>query len=125
MNIVTPQRSLSGLACLAAITRFHGLDFSEASLLQLAAPGLDAKVSPAALVQVARKIGLSAKRVAMSWMQLGRLGQALPAILVLRNGEAVILSGLKETADRTEVVVRDLRTPNQGFQFWDRAELEQ
>jgi ATP-binding cassette, subfamily B, bacterial HlyB/CyaB len=125
MNIATPQRPLSGLACLAAITRFHGLDFSEASLVQMAAPGLDAKVSPAALVQVARKIGLSAKRVKMSWMQLGKLGQALPAILVLRDGDAVILSGLKEAEGKTEVVVRDLRTLNQGFQFWGRPELEE
>jgi ATP-binding cassette subfamily B protein len=125
MNIVTPQRPFSGLSCLAAIARFHGLDFSEPALLQMAAPGPDARISPAALVQIARKIGLSAKRTDMSWTQLGRLGQALPAILVLRSGDAVILSGLRETAEKTEVVVRDLRTPAQGFQFWDRTELEE
>jgi ATP-binding cassette subfamily B protein len=60
----------------------------------------------------------------MSWSRLGGLGQALPAILVLRSGEAVILSGIRQDAEKTEVVVRDLLLPVQGFQFWDRGKLE-
>jgi ATP-binding cassette subfamily B protein len=124
MNIVPPQSAiaapqpvLSGISCLTAIARFHGLDYTEPQLVQFAAPGPDG-VKPAHLVQVARKIDLHAKLVRLSWDRLRRLGQALPAILVLRDGGAVVLSGIKDTAEATEIVIRDPRTP-QGFQFWD------
>jgi ATP-binding cassette subfamily B protein len=125
MNIATPRPDLSGLACLAAIARFRGLDLSEAYLLQIAAPGPDGLVSAARLAQVARKAGLTAKLVRLPWRRLSRLGQALPAILTLRNGESVILSGIREAEGQMEVVVRDLRAPEQGFQFLGRARLEE
>jgi ATP-binding cassette subfamily B protein len=125
MNIaVTSNPGMSGLACLSAIARFHGLDLSEPYLLQVASPGRDGRVTPANLVQVAHKVGLTAKLVKISWRRIASLGQALPAIMPLRDGEAVILSGLRETEAGLEVVVRDLREPRLGFQFWDRAALE-
>jgi len=125
MNITAQQPTLSGLACLAAIARFHGLELSEPHLLQVASPGPDGRVTPAILVQTAHKVGLSAKLITLSWGRLGRLGQALPAILVLRNGGAVILSGIKEAEGKTEAVVRDLHAPQLGFQFWDQGKLEE
>jgi len=125
MNIAAPFPGFSGLACLAAIARFHGLDLTEPHLLQVASPGPDGRVTAANLAQVANKVGFRAKLVTLSWRRIGRLGQALPAILILRNGEAVILSGIKESETGTQVVVRDLREPQQGFQFWDRAKLEE
>jgi subfamily B ATP-binding cassette protein HlyB/CyaB len=124
MNISPPQPKLSGLASLAAIARFHGLELSEPYLLQVASPGPDGRMTPAALIQVAHKIGLSAKLVKLSWSRLNRLGPALPAILILQTGEAVVLSGIKEADGKTEAVIRDVQTPQQGFQFWDRATLE-
>jgi ATP-binding cassette subfamily B protein len=128
MNIVTPvatQPVSSGLTCLAAIARFHNLDFSEGYVLQLAAVGPGGQVTPSNLANIARKIGLSAKVTLLSWDRLGRLGQALPAILILRSGEAVILSGLRQNQGDSEVVVRDLRSPDQSFGFWNRAKLEE
>jgi ATP-binding cassette subfamily B protein len=125
MNIAAPFPGFSGLACLAAIARFHGLDLTEPHLLQVASPGPDGRVTAANLAQVANKVGFSAKLVTLSWRRIGRLGQALPAILILRTGEAVILSGIKESEAGAQVVVRDLRETLQGFQFWDRAKLEE
>src|ERR1700724_2144681 len=126
MNIaVTATPGMSGLASLSAIARFHGLDLSEPYLLQVASPGRDGRVTPANLVQVAHKVGLTAKLVKLSWRRIAALGQALPAILPLRDGEAVVFSGLRETEAGLEVVVRDLREPQLGFQFWDRAALEE
>src|ERR1700720_757056 len=115
--VAAPQPGLSGIACLSAIPRYHGLDYSEMQLIQFAAPGADG-INPAHLVQVARKIDLSAKLVRLSWDRLRRLGQALPAILVLRDGGAVVLSGVRDTAEARDIVIRDPRAP-QGFQFWD------
>src|SRR5712672_1327416 len=124
MNIAAPFPGFTGVARLAAIARFHGLDLSEPYLLQVASPGPDGRVTAVHLAQVANKIGLTARLVTLSWRRLGRLGQALPAILILRDGEAVILSGLRETEAGTQVVVRDLREPQLGFQFWDHDRLE-
>ena len=120
-----PRTRLAGLTCLAAIARFHGLDLSDQYLLQVASPGRDGRLSAGNIAQAANKIGLSAKAVTLSWPRLARIGQALPAILVLRGGGALILSGFKETEGKTEAVVRDLADPQQGFQFWDRARLEE
>ena len=126
MNIAVPGAGFSGLACLAAIARYHDLDVSEPYLLQVVSPGPDGRVTASGLVQGARKAGLSAKLLQLSWSRLGRLGSALPAILILRNGESVILSGFREVPGQDiEVVVRDMRAPKEGFQFWDRARLEE
>ena len=116
-TVASPQPGLSGIACLTAIARFHGLDYTEMQLIQYAAPGSEG-IKPAHLVQVARKIDLGAKLVRLSWDRLRRLGQALPAILILRDGGAVVLSGIRDTAEAKDIVIRDPRAP-QGFQFWD------
>src|SRR5580692_10750128 len=108
MIMVAAQPVLSGITCLTVIARFLGVDYTAAQL-----------------VQVARKIELTAKLVRLSWDRLQRLGQALPAILILRDGEAVILSGVKDTADAKEIVVRDPRAPQQGFLFWDRDQAQE
>src|SRR5215468_4168330 len=120
--VASPQPGLSGIACLTAIARFHGLDYTEMQLIQYAAPGSEG-IKPAHLVQVARKIDLSAKLVRLSWDRMRRLGQALPAILVLRDGGAVVLSGIRDTAEARDIVVRDPRAP-QGFQFWDAEKAQ-
>ncbi len=126
MNVAAASYpGLSGLVCLAAIARFHQLDLSEPYLLQVASPRPGGQLTARNIAQVAQKVGLSASAVTLDWRGLGRLGQALPAILALRDGEFIIVSGVRETEGRTELVVRDLRGPNQGFQFWDRARLEE
>jgi ATP-binding cassette, subfamily B, bacterial HlyB/CyaB len=126
MNIAAPGSGFSGLACLAAIARFHELDVSEPYLLQVMSPGPDGRVTPRGLVEGARTAGLSAKLLTLSWDRLSRVGGALPAILILRNGESVVLSGFKEVPGReAEIAIRDMRAPREGFQFWDRAKLEE
>ena len=37
---------------------------------------------------------------------------------VLRDGGAVVLSGVRDTAEARDIVIRDPRAP-QGFQLWD------
>src|SRR4029077_18457656 len=112
MNIATPGSGFSGLACLAAIARFHDLDVSEPYLLSVVSPGPDGRVTAAGLVQGANKAGLSAKLLRLPWNRLVRRGNALPAILILRNGESVVLSGFRDVPGQdVEVVVRDMRAP--------------
>src|SRR6266567_1029243 len=92
--VAAPQPGLSGIACLTAIARFHGLDHSEMQLVQFAAPGADG-IKPAHLVQGARKSDLSEKLTRHSCDRVRRLRRALLAILVLRHGCAVVLSGVR------------------------------
>ena len=56
---VPPRPTVSGIACLGAVARFHGLEFSDSHLVQVAAPGPNAAFTASSLVQVARKIGLA------------------------------------------------------------------
>ena len=51
-------------------------------------------------------------------------GQVWPAILVLKNNETVILSGIRIEAGKEEIVVRDPLKYELGFQFWDRERTE-
>src|SRR5690349_6170567 len=126
MNVSTvPYPGLSGLSCLAAIARFHRLDLSEAYLLQVASPRPGGRLTPANIAQVGQKVGLKSSAVSLSWRGLGRLGKALPAILSLRTGEFVVLSGVRETEGKIEVVVRYLRDASGGFQFWVRDKLDE
>src|SRR3979411_2620848 len=108
MNIAAPFPGFSGVACLAAIARFHGLDLSEPYLLQVASPGPDGRVTALHLAQVANKVGLTARLVDLSWRRLGRLGQALPAILLLRSGEGASRSGLQERGAGAAAVPREV-----------------
>src|ERR1700730_10737826 len=96
MNIAAPFPGFSGVACLAAIARFHGLEVSEPYLLPLASPGPRGPATGRHLAPAADRVGRTAGLVHLSWRRLGGLGKALPAILILRSGEAVTLSGLKE-----------------------------
>lgn len=115
---------LSGVSCIAAIANFHGLDVPESQVAHLA--GMQpAAASPRQLARLAEKVGLTAKPCKLSWERLGRLGPVWPAILVLSNGESLILSGLKDTDGKPEIVVRDPRVPQAGFQFWGRAQTLQ
>ncbi|MGO9327865.1 MAG: peptidase domain-containing ABC transporter [Steroidobacteraceae bacterium] len=124
MDVAVTNRTFSGISCLSAIARFHGLDFAEAQIAHLA--GVKAgKLDPSQLVQTAHKIGLTAKLVRLSWDRVGGLGPVCPAILILKNNEAVILSGLRELDGKPEIVTRDPLAPNLGFQFWTREKTEE
>src|SRR6185295_10711672 len=124
MDTATSKTTLSEVSCLAAVARFHGLDIPQSQIFTLSGSSTGV-VGPRQLASIARKIGLSAKLVRLSWARLGRLGQTLPAILILKNNEAVILSGLRDTEGKEEIVVRDPLAPQAGFQFWDRAKTEE
>src|SRR5262249_58880646 len=103
-SVASPQPGLSGIACLTAIARFHGLDYTEMQLIQYAAPGPEG-IKPAHLVQVARKIDLGAKLVRLSWDRLRRLGHAVPPILLLRGLGAGVVSGTRHNAQARDIVI--------------------
>ena len=87
----TSDRSPTWLACLAIIGRSHGLNLTIPQLVKdnLLASG-NANVEE--LLACARKAGLKARVVRLAWDDLTHLKKALPAIIRLKTGAAMILT---------------------------------
>lgn len=123
MTFAASASQPTGLWCLVAIARHHGIDLSEERIVHLNA--LDgADVGARSLERLARTAGLTAKATRLSWDELLRLGDALPAVLRLHDRSFVILSGVKLDGDDVQIVVRNPLAPQGGFEFWDRATTE-
>jgi ATP-binding cassette subfamily B protein len=100
--------SLLGSFVIAA--RQRGVHLSAAQLIrdhQLPS----GEVSTAQLLRIAERCGLRAKATRLRWASLVKLGTALPAIVLLRNGAAMVLLRIHvETQGRPPIVV--LQDPN-------------
>jgi len=86
------ERARSTLAALVEVARTHGVHLSIAQLERDFA--LDGKEPSLSLLKhMAEKNGLKGRLVAMGWRHLLKLGRAVPAIIRLRNGGAVLVIG--------------------------------
>jgi ATP-binding cassette, subfamily B, bacterial HlyB/CyaB len=107
-NAQTGGSSLLGSFVIAA--RQRGVHLSVAQLIrdhQLPS----GEVSPPQLLRIAESSGLRAKATRLRWASLVKLGTALPAIVLLRNGSAMVLLRIHvETQGRPPIVV--LQDPN-------------
>ena len=83
---------------------------------------ISGRVGIAELVRCASGIGLRAAVVRLNWTDLGRLGRALPAILVLKAGTLLVLHG-SETNGPSRVIVEDPAAPGTSVGL-DRQRLE-
>src|SRR5712691_12062194 len=84
----TSPSSLLGALVIAA--RYRGLHLSVQQLIR------DHRLGPGEppveeLLRIARGCGLRAMSVTLRWDNLTRMGSALPVILLLRNGSAMVL----------------------------------
>lgn len=110
------------LAALEFIGRQKGVAVSAAEIAHK--EGITpADLSPGDLVHFARKYGFRARQVTLSWKQLGRLGSALPVLLVLRSGHAVVITRAMISESRVEVVLVDPAAPDAPI-FVDRPQFE-
>src|SRR6516162_8226446 len=78
------------LGCLVIAARYRGVHLSVAQLIRDHQLGRD-EPSPARLIDIARACGLRAVITRMSFGRLTELGDALPAIVLLKNGGAMVL----------------------------------
>ena len=85
------------LSCLVVAARHRGIHLSVAQLVHdhLLPPG---DPPMARLLDIARRCGLRAERVDLSWRELMRLNRALPAILRMRDGSAMVLRSVQPAA---------------------------
>ncbi len=81
-------------------------------------------VSLETLLHCARRAGLRAKAVKLSWRGLSQLGQALPAILELRNGSCLVLTGVRNDDELPVAYLRDPTGRSDAIIAVDRHRLE-
>ncbi|MEA1672154.1 cysteine peptidase family C39 domain-containing protein [Nitrospirillum sp. BR 11163] len=81
------------LTALLLVAQHHGVHLSREQLVRTYAEG-EGEVKRAILVHAADEKGFEARAVRMNWRQLMRLGRAVPAILCLKDGTALVLTGV-------------------------------
>ena len=93
----------TGLHCLAAMLRHHGLDITPERLAANYAVG-SKSVAPALMLRMAREAGLRARLAKVGRAGLTKLGNAYPALAPLANGNWVSIIGAGRTEAGDEVV---------------------
>jgi ATP-binding cassette subfamily B protein len=113
------------LGSLAIVARQRGIPLSKEQLVRdhLIAAG-DASV--AQTIEIARKSGLRTRATRLRWGDLFKMGSALPAILVLRNGAAMVLVRAEANFPGWPpfVVLRDPNANEEAMLRLDEARLE-
>jgi subfamily B ATP-binding cassette protein HlyB/CyaB len=98
--------SPSLLGSLVIAARHRGIHLSVAQLVHdhLLPPG---EPSIPRLIAIAEASGLRARCVRLDWKRLMRLGNALPAIVLLKNGAAMVLLRTEAEGQPALIVVQD------------------
>jgi ATP-binding cassette, subfamily B, bacterial HlyB/CyaB len=110
------------LGALVIVARYRGLHLNLPELVRdyRLGPG---ELSTERLLQIARSCGLRAMSVNLRWDNLMRMGAAVPAILLLNNGRAmVLLRGARENNPPT-VVVQDPNASDDALLTLDEPRL--
>jgi len=102
----TAASGVSLLGSLVIVARQHGVQLSVPQLIHdhLLEPG---QPSVGQLLTIAEASSLRASAVRLSWHQLLRIGQALPAVVLLRNGHAMVLREVSEGPEFPRVILQD------------------
>jgi ATP-binding cassette, subfamily B, bacterial HlyB/CyaB len=109
------------LRALVVVARKHNVQLSATELvenyhLEPGQPSVDQ------LAKIATDCGLRVTRQRFSWQDLMRLGEAaLPAIVVLRNGYAMVLSEIGEGPHFSRVVLKDPNAHDEAPLVLDEA----
>lgn len=97
---------VSLLGSLVIVARQHGIQLSVPQLVHdhLLEPG---QPTVAQLMNIASASGLRITSTRLAWHELHRLGKALPAIVLLRNGHAMVLREVFDGREHPRVVLQD------------------
>jgi len=116
------ERGRSTLAALVEVARAHGVHLSAAQIERdFALDGKEASLS--LLKHIAEKNGLKGRIVTMDWRHLVKLGRAVPAVLKLRNGGALVVVGHQAEGPVPTVFLQDPLDPSGGAIGVDQARL--
>ena len=97
---------VSLLGSLVIVARHHGVQLSVPQLVHdhLLEAG---QPSVGQLLAIAEASGLRASSTRLTWRELLKLGRALPAVVLLRNGSAMVLREVNEGPEFPRVVLQD------------------
>ena len=117
--------TISAVRTLSAVAGHYGLELSPEGLRRRF-DLTDDHIPMEKVVRMARENGLEAKHVRLSWQKVVTLGEAFPAIGILDDGSAVVLSGVEEGETEAEdrLVLFDLHHPGGRLDFRARPEME-
>jgi subfamily B ATP-binding cassette protein HlyB/CyaB len=102
----SPAAGASLLGALVIVARYRGIHLSEAQLRR--DPRLAVgEPSPEQLLEIARASGMRALATRFSFQDLMQARPALPAILLLKNGSAMVVLRVEQKAQPPHVVVQD------------------
>ncbi len=96
----------TGLHCLSAVARHHGVDVAAEHLAHTYAVGEDA-VDEKLILRMARDAKLRARAASLKWSGLVGLGEAFPVLAHLENGNWVVLAGADDAGEESCVRVLD------------------
>ena len=125
-----PEKEVThtALKCLALVARHHGLDVSADRLVHDYSLEHE-EPSTRRLLRIAKESGFHAKFTRLNWKKLRRMGEAFPAIAKLKNGNYVIMVGLRQqpTEDgKTEeqIALFDPLADRPDFIFLNQSQFE-
>lgn len=118
----------TSLQCLALLARHHGFDVSADRLIHDYSLANE-EPTLRKLLRICKDSGFKARHVRMTWKQLKKLGEAYPAMARLKNGNYVILVGMRQVENEAgesveQVAVFDPLADNQGFIYLEQEKFE-
>ncbi len=118
----------TSLQCLALMARHHGLDVSAERMIHDYSLATE-QPTLRRLLRIAKEVGFKARHARITWKQLRNLGQAYPAMARLKNGNYVILVGMRKVENEQgeaeeQLAVFDPLADQQGFIFLDQEKFE-
>jgi ATP-binding cassette, subfamily B, bacterial HlyB/CyaB len=119
----TDPAAASLLEALTIVARHRGVNLSLEQLRRDHRLGPDGP-APQELIGIAHASGLRAVATRLKWRDLMRLGSALPAILLLKNGRAMVLRRSEPEAQPPHLVVQDPSAGEDALLTLDERRLE-
>ncbi|SFU46641.1 ATP-binding cassette, subfamily B [Methylobacterium sp. 174MFSha1.1] len=125
-STVSPDAEVDwpALQCLALVARQHGVHLTPEQLIhdnQLQA----GSVTPAVLLRCAKQAGLTGKLLKLKWRHVPKLHRALPAIVFLSDGSALLLTAVQASDEVEQVVLQDPLAPEDAPLVLDRMRFEE
>ncbi len=122
-----PVVAHTALRCFALLARHHGADVSADRLIHDYSLEQE-EPSIARILRIASDYGFKTRHTQLSWKHLARLGQAFPVMARLRNGNFVILVGMRSGEDSDgnvleQVAIFDPLADRSDFLYLSRAEF--
>ena len=112
----------TALQALILAARQRGVHLSFEQLIRDFTVG-EGEADNSLLITIAKQNGLEAREVQLKWTQFGRLKEALPIVLRLNGGQALLLVGFETSGGRDVAIIKDPSAPSAAPVLVDEIRL--